>query len=396
MLLRSLPVLGLGIFANALSFSDNVCLTKYGPSSVSQVPSTTSTLSKGYTVTIKSTSTKTSTVVPSTVSSTTTVYTTTTVYQTLQKTDTFSTTTTSYSTYVSTITASTSTTSTSTYTSTSQDTTTMPTSYGFVPLQSYISSVGFRPAKRDVFAEDEEPVLVPRQPNPAAASPSSTVQYQMGRDAKGSPTFSPPIYPTQVRCTAFIEVISVSTSTLTASKTATITAKTPTQTITTTSTISTTSTVNAADASTTITSTYTSVISTSTTSTSTSTSVITTSTQVIGPGATVYAACADPANYLHTVNEAPLMGFENSHGVSFDASVIDPQACCNLCQSQGGACGTSFLAYPYGCYLLKTPSGVCNATQVISDVTADHMGTYNDTASNGDCGTYTFNGLDLH
>lgn len=405
MLFRLLILLGTTALVNAdaSSYTQTACFTAVGKSSVSPVPSSTSTWSKTFSFSFKTTTTKTSTVTPSRATSTISAYTTTTISKTVyQTTDTFSTTTTTYSTTTPYFVITPTTTETDIITYTSRNTVSGTSPSGFVPLQSQIAAQNATPMKRDLADAARETIVLPRRPEAlalpaAAATTSSNKAISYGGSAK--------VYPTSVYCTKLVEVISISKSTVTASSTKTTTLKQSTDTVTSTSTVSSTTTINGGTASTTSTSTITSTITLATSTVTREygpTSTTTTTTTVIGPSATAYAQCDDSANFLKSINGSAMVGAYGEFGIFYDDTITNPRDCCNACQSfESPRCGASFYKQynqpdPYSgsvgqCWFAGSPSdNTCSFSQVSSHliVRADQSANGVETAMNGLCGRW--------
>ncbi|QIX02285.1 hypothetical protein AMS68_007802 [Peltaster fructicola] len=370
--------------AGTSAFTESLCLTIEGTKSLASVPTATSGNTKTYTVTARSTTSKTSTVTPLPVTTTTTIYTTKTSTVTAPiNTDTFSSTTTLFTTSTSTVVVSAgSTTVTSTSTSTQQDTTTVAPSTGYTPIWSQITSEYFttwtaHPAKRHAIAVDR-PVVAVREPvaNPATTSHRSA---------------TPSLYPSKVTCFDFVQILTTSTSVITATKTATTTLKPVTSTISSTSTIRTTTTTTKTSASTTIVSTVTSSISTTTTFSSTYTSTVIESTTVVGPTVTSYAVCNGANNYLHKIQGVPIY-YELNNGnppYMVDHNITDEVSCCNACQLAGDSvCAISSFTESRGCILIGQEDGTCKPNVAPYTFVTGYGDAY--TVMNGNCGHWEY------
>ncbi|MCJ1434198.1 hypothetical protein MMC27_003565 [Xylographa pallens] len=306
-----------------------VCSTKYGGTSVSPVPSTTSKTSTTLTVTVHSTITPTITITPkpTTTGSTLTDVVTKTVAST---TDTLSETDTVYVYITSTGTTAFTVFVTSTVTSTeSTPTSTVPTSSGFTypnPPPSPTAAAEKRaanyysPGTRRESPEEEK----------RAVADGVAVQQARLDVARGTVKHSPTQYPTSVKCTETIEAFSTSTSVSTAHRTTTTA---PQPTVTSTITITSTSTTSIYESFTVVSFTTTITGTVLTNVASTTTQVTTETATLIPPTETFYAAC-DAQNII-TPPSGYYFASESYNPPSYQVGVQLPQNtsydCCVAC-----------------------------------------------------------------
>ncbi|MCJ1395480.1 hypothetical protein MMC18_008366 [Xylographa bjoerkii] len=315
--------------AHGQTSTEEVCSTKYGATSVSPIPSSTSKTSITITSTVRSTTTPTVTITPkpSTTDSTLTDVVTKTVAST---TDTISETDTVYVYITSTGTTAFTVFVTSTVTSTeTTPTSTVPTPSGFTypnPPPSPTAAAEKRAASHNYPDSQRESPKVEKR----ASSDGVAVQQARLDVARGTVKHSPTHYPTSVVCAETIESFSTSTITSTAHpKTTTAPKPTVTSTITITS-ITTTSIYES----------FTVVYFTTTVTGTVLTNVASTTTQVttetatlIPPTETFYAAC-DAQNIITPPSGYYFAG-ESYNPPSYQVGVQLPQNtsydCCVAC-----------------------------------------------------------------
>ena len=212
--------------------SVEVCETKYGPSSVKSVGTTTASTTIHQTVGCVATITPTYTVqpTPKTITAATTVYVTKTTTLPNTKVSTLTSTKTVQSTVsvTNTITSTVSIPGDATTVTAAQTTVTIPTSNGFTPVNSVLNVGPTAMDKRQL--DDLRPDIEERNASPSTSSG----------------------YPATVTCGLLVDIIATNSKTVTATKTSTVTAKTSTITKVSITTSTLTSTVCPAGASTTV------------------------------------------------------------------------------------------------------------------------------------------------
>ncbi|KAI9671101.1 MAG: hypothetical protein M1831_005187 [Alyxoria varia] len=401
-------LIGASFFGNASAktYTDQRCSTLHGRHAVKHVP--TKTVARTITIpaNVKTTITRTRVITPPPATSTTTVFSTTTTTETLsQSTDTFQTTETDFETSTSKTTSTfTTTVSTETTTTLAAGTSTIPTSAGFIPIQSVVANGGGSPSKRkhrraevvdphQEVAGDDDVLTLKSSSHPSGPDDVKALEARReeqictAKIKNGHIIHNPPQYPTKVSCVKVVKVVSTKTRTYTAPKTRTSAAERGTSTVSSTSVITVTSTATVPDASTTETFRTTSTIETTETVVETSTTTTTgTSTVVPAPTATVYGAC-NPDNILRRVNGQGI-GSLTVNGPQYRRDSTGPTDCCNQCQAAGADCSVWY-TLGLSCYLTKPFDQVCAADRVSGNF-GNFFGSEGFVLGNSGCGRYRY------
>ena len=207
------------------TFSQSLCITKQGRTLVQPVPTATQARTVTLPALARVTSTPTVIITPPPVTLTSRVFITSTSTKTITKgTSTFTSTSTFFDTSTITDYDFTTTLLTSFSTSTvAPVTSTIPASAGFTPLGSALAADGYTWSKKrkredGSFADKRRGDVLIERAQPAAPA-QQTVLFGP------TPTYKPPLYPSKVECLQLVEVVSTTTSTVTAPKAVTSTAK---------------------------------------------------------------------------------------------------------------------------------------------------------------------------
>ncbi|KAF3021154.1 hypothetical protein E8E14_013908 [Neopestalotiopsis sp. 37M] len=357
------------------------CMTDMGSVSLTEVPSTTTTITSTNQVVFETTIIPVTTETPDAVTVTSTDYATETETVTdTTVTDTFSTTSTEF------VTTTTTSTTTATFTTTTETSTTTTVTIAATPSGTFYdtfdtlngypstgSKVKRSKCKHDPQAGSSSTLpsassgysLIYNTTEPTAyslSSSSATVATYSALQTLSVGSDSTPednsLYATAVYCSTTVEVLTTSTVISTgAPMTITATADTTSSTIT--STITSTSTVVPDEVSTTLsfsetaTITETAIVTTTVTTTTTNTNTATSTTSA-------YSICTNSANTLTSPFVDPngrtvefyYFASSSSYSITLgDAS--SAYACCNGCAALGTACGTSYFNGNGYCYIIK-------------------------------------------